>query len=313
MKNNYPIKYAVMPIMEQSGYGLDRHNQTVAYIVSKCYLIGEHKKYCSNGNIKIQYEIVFPYKESEYNFWDRDEPEYNYITEKCVNSIFVETICNTYQEALVNANQKNKSLLSETMNNILVDSNFNEVRKKETKEYWERLMNYQQLEQEMEQKTDDLNVDETLKEQTVIIFSEDKKKKLMISLYNVMGIFNSQKYCVYNLNIDEYQQILTAIEEGFPLDEYNKRCLMINDPSQDIVRINNYDNENECFYLVSHNLIPYKEAKDIIFNDDKDNIVFYTLETYEDVIKSLFPKHGRDWELKINNKIMTKKIRKNNK
>ena len=54
MKNNYPIKYAAMPIYEQTGWthglnALERNYDVVAYIVSKCYLISERKEYERNG------------------------------------------------------------------------------------------------------------------------------------------------------------------------------------------------------------------------------------------------------------------------
>ena len=49
MKNNYPIKYAVMPIVEQTGWypGLNelaREYGVVCYIVSKCYVVGREEE-----------------------------------------------------------------------------------------------------------------------------------------------------------------------------------------------------------------------------------------------------------------------------
>ena len=54
MKINYPVKYALMPIIEQVGWThglheLERDYDVVYYVVSKCYLINDTKK--SGGRI----------------------------------------------------------------------------------------------------------------------------------------------------------------------------------------------------------------------------------------------------------------------
>ena len=56
----FPIKYAVMPIEEQTGWytglnELERKYVVVANIASKCYVIGERKEYLSDGTFKIKY------------------------------------------------------------------------------------------------------------------------------------------------------------------------------------------------------------------------------------------------------------------
>lgn len=48
MKNNFPIKYSVMPIISQTGWingvnQLEREYGIIAYIACKCYLINEQK------------------------------------------------------------------------------------------------------------------------------------------------------------------------------------------------------------------------------------------------------------------------------
>ena len=61
MKNNYPIKYAAMPIIEQTGWypglhELEREYGIVCYIVSKCYVVGREEKYNRYGNTICEYK-----------------------------------------------------------------------------------------------------------------------------------------------------------------------------------------------------------------------------------------------------------------
>lgn len=52
MKNNYPVKYAIMPIQNCD-------DKIMAYIVSKCYIISEEKNYSFDGNFKTSYNVFF--------------------------------------------------------------------------------------------------------------------------------------------------------------------------------------------------------------------------------------------------------------
>ena len=68
MKINYPIKYALMPIVDQVGwyngvYGLERNYDTVCYIVSKCYLVGEKIKYNKDEGARLKGELNSAFEE----------------------------------------------------------------------------------------------------------------------------------------------------------------------------------------------------------------------------------------------------------
>ena len=90
MKLNYPIVYALMPIVEPAGWvpglnELERQYDTACYIVSKCFLIGEKTTYTENGKKKLTYEVVFPYQRS-HSTWEYSIPTYNLIHGHCTNS-----------------------------------------------------------------------------------------------------------------------------------------------------------------------------------------------------------------------------------
>lgn len=53
MKNNFPIKYAVMPVHEQTGY-YSNDCDTLLYIVSKCFVIEESVVYNEKGEKKSE-------------------------------------------------------------------------------------------------------------------------------------------------------------------------------------------------------------------------------------------------------------------
>ena len=116
MKNNYPIKYAVIPMIEQVGWEngvceLERKYGTVCYIVSKCYVVEESKKYNINGTTKIEYQVVCPFSEDEYYTWRREEPSYNLVHGHCTNSVITDALFDNLEEAKNAKNQKNDDIL----------------------------------------------------------------------------------------------------------------------------------------------------------------------------------------------------------
>ena len=120
MKVNYPIKYCAMPIMEQVGwingvYGLERKDDIVCYIVSKCYLISDLTKYTESGNTIKQYEVVFPYKKDNFDRWQRIIPSYN-LYGNCMNANKVDVIFDSYEKALNFVMIKNNEICKESCN-----------------------------------------------------------------------------------------------------------------------------------------------------------------------------------------------------
>ena len=111
MSTNYPIKYCLYPMIEKVGKNKDIGGYDVScYIVSKCYLIGEEKKYTSDGNTKMYYDVVFPFRENENKEWFRDVPRINPIVHSCYNSFQVDQVFDTYEEALPLKNTKNDEI-----------------------------------------------------------------------------------------------------------------------------------------------------------------------------------------------------------
>ena len=110
MKNNYPIKYAAMPIIEQTGR--DSEYRVVCYIVSKCYVVGREEKYNMSGNTECKYKVVFPYeRDNLHRYLSRVEPSYNCYGE-CRNSTNVDKVFDSFEEAREDALKKNKKIVN---------------------------------------------------------------------------------------------------------------------------------------------------------------------------------------------------------
>ena len=204
MKNNYPIKYASMPIYEQTGWthGLntfERNYDIVAYIVSKCYLISERKEYGRDGKIKNKYEVVFPYSNSVsnyYNEYKRREPEYD-CAHECSNSITINNIFDTYEKVNEEVQKLNREILNKGFGYLSVEK-FLEKQQELTDKHNEKLENYKLLETEIEKNTEDLELDATTKEQTIIVVQNGKTKIINVSLYQYINFISSDLFTVFN-------------------------------------------------------------------------------------------------------------------
>lgn len=299
MKYNYPIKYAVIPMVEQVGYYAEgeREYGTVAYIATKCYLIGESKEYNAYGDLKQQYHVVFPYElASDYsNSFNRIKPSYN-ASNKCSNSISVDSIFDTFEDAALESEIKNKELLSSNPS------------------YAQCIEKYKILEETIEEKTKDLVVGETPKEQTTIRIGKNLAF-LDISLYYILDSSLYPNLCVYNVSQEEYNKMIKQIEDNIMPSVNNQRCLI--QKKQDIIQIHNYNSTEKkgCFYLkkfhFQNDILQYDENMLPFTSDDEFNngcISIYTLETYDDVIGSFIENLNKD-EITVNGKTFAKRIK----
>lgn len=159
----YPIKYTVMPIEQQISWSpglneLKREYEVVVHIVSKCYVIGERKEYDKDGNLKIKYEVVFPYSKEEFEYYGQfrpSVPEYN-IYSQCINSVFVEQLFNHFEEALVVAEKANNTILAEQKYYASCDR-FEAIKQK----YLKILSKYKMIEEKIEKETQHFQVTQT--------------------------------------------------------------------------------------------------------------------------------------------------------
>ena len=296
MKNNYPIKYAVMPIIEQTGWypglhELEREYGIVCYIVSKCYVVGREEKYNRYGNTICEYKVVFSYgKDNQYGDLSRVEPEFCLMNGRCNNSTNVDKVFDSFEEAKEETEKKNKEILSKELSYIRVDDNFHQnvslVREKR-----EEVVNYyQKIENMIEENSTDLVVNDKAKEQSVIIGRNDSYKKKEYSLYDMIRLYNDENFIAYNVSLEDYLKIEEQLKNGQEVDtdSIKKNCLLISSSNDKKVKVINYDSKDKrsCFYIENGSLY-YDDKLDVSLDTiSADALVIYTIETYDDVISS---------------------------
>ena len=291
MKNNYPIKYAVMPIVEQTGWypglnELEREYGVVCYIVSKCYVVGREEEYNMYGGTDCKYKVVFPYeKDSWYLGLSRVEPSYN-------NSTNVDKVFDSFETARKDALKKNKEILSKELSFIRVDDNFHQ-NVSLLKEKREEIVNYyQEIESMIEENSTDLVVNDKVKEQSVIVELNNSCKKKDYSLYDMIRLYFDENFIVYNISLDDYKKIEEQLKNGehVDIDSIKKNCLLISSSDDNKVKVINYDStDRSCFYIEQGSLYYDDKMEFSIESISDSNLVIYTMETYDDVINSYIP------------------------
>ena len=321
MKNNYPIRYAVMPIYEFSGYqhGLNELEPTYdisLYIVSKCYLIEESIEYKENGEKKNIYKVVYPYEEgrnSNSGSLVRCEPHFNFYNQS-TNCVTVDKIFDDFDSCLAETERLNKQLLTDKISNLPYNEDFSTNVNLLRGQFDEKLNKYRNLERKIENGTSDLIVNDSCKKQNIIISFSDKDVLSSMSLYWFIKRYNSDNYCVYNVSNDEFEMLSKMTDEDIDIAFPTSRVLLLNDKENGITRITDCDNDktNGSFYLKNNymyydkEMIPFHLDKNI--NIDESFIRVYTTENYEDIIKSYLINYI-NWdshEIEIGNKVLSK-------
>lgn len=291
MKNNYPIKYAVMPIVAHSDCGIvESEYRVVCYIVSKCYLVGREEKYNRYGNTICEYKVVFSYgKDNQYGDLSRVEPEFCLMNGRCNNSTNVDKVFDSFEEAKEETEKKNKEILSKELSYIRVDDNFNQNVSLAREKHEEVVNYYQEIESMIEENSTDLVVNDKVKEQSVIFERNNSWKKIEYSLYDMIRLYSNEDFIAYNVSLDDYKKIEEQLKNGQEVDiEGIKRNRLLTSYSDDkkVFVISNNSIEKSCFYIENGSLYYYDRINYFLNAISRDSLVIYTIETYDDVINS---------------------------
>lgn len=296
MKNNYPIKYTAMPIIEQVGWSHgEREYDVVCYIVSKCYLLSDKTKYKRDGTKEKEHEVVFPYQFNEFNKWQRVTPSFNILIHKCTNSNFVEKVFDSYEEALEFATNKNKKICEEKWCYLPYTEDLGNQISKITKEFNDKLSKYKILEQQILGNTSDLVQSNVKKLDKVIINNKDEFKILSVNLYDFLNNFVDQNYIVHSISLEQYNKLVTLIKnkDTFDIEKIMKNSTPIlyydcEAKENDAMIIDPYGNVLYCInkYKVLESSAERK-IPSVELNAMNDKIShLFTNETLEDIILS---------------------------
>ena len=168
---NYPIKYAILPKREENGFvtgtnELMSNYEVTGYVVSKCYLVSETKKYLEDGTSNVTYEVVFPYSVNTLvETSKREIPSFNFNGE-CTNSVEVSEVFNNYDDAKEVAMKQNQKIYNSELGNVsFIDVNYQENIRIMELEYNKKLGFYKKIEDLIELNTSDMIVDNDNKKQ----------------------------------------------------------------------------------------------------------------------------------------------------
>lgn len=297
MKINYPIKYAAMPIIEQVGWsqGLhesEREYDIVCYIVSKCHLISDLTKYTEDGRTIKEYEVVFPYQLSEFDTWKRIMPTYNLIHGYCTNSTKVDEVFNSYEEVQNYVTNKNNELCEKKLKYLP----FSKVEEKKNN-FTSKLAEYKILEQHILLHTDDIKNEENKKLNNAIKITNNSVKILPCSIYEVLQVFDKEKFVVYNIQQEQYNNLINLTNEEKINDIKSvighTEGLLIHKTKDDFIKLA-IEQDDRTYYIENNNIFYNyklgKVTKDDFENIDEDTLTFYTTETIEDLLNS-YKKH----------------------
>ena len=298
MKVNYPIKYAAMPIIEQVGWShglheLEREYDVVCYIVSKCHLISHLTKYTEDGRSVKQYEVVFPYQPGEFSRWQRVTPSYNLINGYCTNGNKVDEVFDTYENALSFVTAKNEELCKKSYIYLPYSENHADKIQAKKDEFNEKLAEYKLLEQQILLHTNDIEIGKSKKLTNVIKIANNNGRVLSANIYEILNLFDRDKFVVYSVSPEQYSSLIQLINEG-KIDDIKSligahQGLLLHKEKDDFIKL---AIEEGCgAYYIQNNRINYDVNLDKVNlksfeNLDKDTIIFYTTETIDDMLNS---------------------------
>ena len=318
MKNNYPIKYAAMPIM---GYVAWQREGAIIYIASKCFQLKETTEYFRNGDTETCYSVLFPYKKIVDNntsmTWERIEPAMKNEQE----IITVRNVYSTIEEAEQEAERNNKILLERKLRKIYTTAeNLQQEKKKVEKKHQQQIEFYKNLEQEIEEKTKDLTIGLPPKLQNVIVIDNSGIKECELSLYGYLEFVDRKSFTVFHISEEVYQNLSKKVaeyKEIEPGDIIEIEPILIYDSEKKLMQLRNPNGEeNEGFlYLRFHRgqkYMYYEESQELTLEDiafHPDGKKIFTMETYEDIVASylpyfIFPEKKTTEKKKIHSKTM---------
>ena len=234
-----------------------------------------------DGTTIIEYHVVCPYSVGENNNWYKDEPEYNFINGQCVNSITTDYVFDSFEDAKAYKNQKNEGLLRQELSCLSIEKLLL-VKSSDEEKFAKKASFYQRLEEQIEEFTKDLMVNSSPKEQRVIHLKDKNISKTNGSLYEMIPHLKSSDYIVYSVTYDQYIRLQELSADNIPYAEFNHTPLLINSGKLKTTKV--VSPSGDEIYLINNELVSQSDEE--FMTPTHFGEVFYTIETYEDIIKS---------------------------
>ena len=277
MKNNYPIKYAAIPIEIYNR----NNSEILCYIVSKVYLVSEEKRFDRSGRDETVFRIVPPYEIDDFNTYKRVEPTKNWDGDiaSSISSIKVERVFNTKEEALKEKDRLNSIIIF----NKKLYCPFDKVQRALLEESFNNTVSYyNQLEDLIMANTPDLVVNAPRTIGHTIIRKDDIYKETEMSIYDVIRSLKDFNYKAYSLTKREYNALLKALENKQDTSKYDKNLLLINNGKEKVSKVM----EDDKWFYLNRGVASKGNYDSLSFNLEDCDISYYTTETYNEILKS---------------------------
>lgn len=305
MKNNYPIRYCVLPLSEKGRLVTEEEymTDTICYIAIKCYVVGEEKEYTREGITEKKYKVVPTFAPLDVTWFREIEPRYE--KDECMNCIYAKKIFKDLEPAEKCRDVKNKELI-ESRGMVIPD--WANIREK----FANTLKAYKDLEEKIEKNTSHLNTKEDkFKEQN--IYSVSKEYGVIdeaMSIYFMLeeeAVVNS--FEVYTVTEEEYKKI-KEMERFYKkyvditpkdLKSYMHTPLMYHRCGDDFVKLVPPEGSKErSMYVYTKEPGRSYDRKQSYKEENPFCEYFFTMETYNDVVESYNLEEKRNKSLTLN-------------
>ena len=188
---NYPIKYAVLELIERGGWSVGYKDITQGFIVSKCYVIESNIVYHSDGSYNVIHKVVFPYSDIStfknslsyggQNIGSPEIPRYD-ACDKVYPINMVTALFDSYEEAKVAAIGKNEEFKSNLImkvpdffSNHFLDSDWKKQYESLKQKYEQNLAICNLFEELVIEETKDMIISEEANDRAMVRILKQKK------------------------------------------------------------------------------------------------------------------------------------------
>lgn len=265
---------------------LKEERKADCYIVSKCYVVSEEKRFDCFGNYQMFYKVVFPYKQ-EYGvqkdecFLKRQEPIFDKYGE-CINSVSTKYVYTTYDEAKKQVSEANK-LSYFTSGEQEVIKNFQS--------------NCLELEKDIALGTGYLKPNFPIKKHEVIMEYNYDAYIQSFSIYDYIESSFDKKndfpaivYTVPKSDLNKMREE-ALVYQNIP-EDLKKKCqlLFINEDDSGIKIYNSSKFKYDGYYHLLKDSVYFVDEKIKMPTEKelRDYVKFYTTETCSDLLNSYF-------------------------
>jgi len=165
-------------------------------------------------------------------------------------------------------------------------------------EFNEKLAEYKLLEEQILLHTEDMEIGKSKELTNVIKIANNSGRVLSCSIYEILNLFDRDKFVAYSISAEQYTNLIKLISEEKIEDIKSiigaHQGLLLHKEKDDFIKL---AVEEGCgAYYIQNNSVNYDVNLDKVTiksfeNIDEDTLIFYTTETIDDLLNS-YKKHS---------------------